>query len=402
MNKYVILTPQIGNMGGGQMFACNKAEYMANLGWDVVICYFTESPILIQKVLKFNRIYCPQISWGVQYYTKNKVKSIVNGITKQINTAPDDEIIVESHLCYLSLWGELVAEKLHAKHIINSFEEDIPQFSSKEISFFEYKLKRWECVNASEKSLKRLFKSYFKDEYNSFSHPTTFYCSNVSTDNVFYSDVNVPDSNSFNILSVGRLNKPYVQEMITEMYRFAVKNSNTNIGLVFIGASPDGSVEKKIMSTFDGLENVKIYLLGYMFPIPLNVIKCANIAIGTSNAVLVTHDQGIPTIAVDAQDCFAIGVYGINTDRKVFRKEEPQTPISFYIEKLFKGELMNNMSSLNNIVVEDHFIDQVEFLNKSTKDDKYYNVYKIHSFLEVMIGVLKKVVSSTLKKIQFR
>ena len=338
----------------------------------------------------------------MQYYTKNKVKSIVNGITKQINTAPDDEIIVESHLCYLSLWGELVAEKLHAKHIINSFEEDIPQFSSKEISFFEYKLKRWECVNASEKSLKRLFKSYFKDEYNSFSHPTTFYCSNVSTDNVFYSDVNVPDSNSFNILSVGRLNKPYVQEMITEMYRFAVKNSNTNIGLVFIGASPDGSVEKKIMSTFDGLENVKIYLLGYMFPIPLNVIKCANIAIGTSNAVLVTHDQGIPTIAVDAQDCFAIGVYGINTDRKVFRKEEPQTPISFYIEKLFKGELMNNMSSLNNIVVEDHFIDQVEFLNKSTKDDKYYNVYKIHSFLEVMIGVLKKVVSSTLKKIQFR
>ena len=126
MKKYVILTPQIGNMGGGQMFTCNKAEYMTNLGWETTICYFTVSPILIEKMLEFKRIYAPQLKWGIQYYSTFQVNNIIKQIVSKLEFSINDEIVVESHLCYLSLWGELIAEKLHAKHIINSFEEDIP------------------------------------------------------------------------------------------------------------------------------------------------------------------------------------------------------------------------------------------------------------------------------------
>lgn len=400
MKKYVILTPQIGDMGGGQMFACNKAEYMSNLGWEVIVCYFTESPILIKKYLEFKRICVPELGWGIQYYTAYQVNNIVKQIAYQIGEDTHNEVIIESHLCYLSLWAELLAEKLHAKHIINSFEEDIPTFTSNAISFFEYKLKRWECINASEKSLKRLFKSYFKEEYNRFNHSTSFFCSNVTVDNNVITDVILPDTNSFNILSIGRLNKSYIQVMLSELLGFAAKYSSTAIGLVFVGASPDGSVEKNILEIFNKLSNVKIYLLGYMFPIPQNVIECANIAISTSNAVLVTHEQGIPTIAVDAMDSFAIGVYGVNTVNKVFRKDEPQIPISEYIEKLYKGEMANTPLPLNNVDKEDHFIEQVKFLSKSKMDGKYYDIHGIYSIFEVMFGIIKRIISSTLKKMR--
>ena len=399
MNKYIIITPQIGNMGGGQMFTCNKAEYMANLGWEVIICYFTNSPLFIKKMLKFKRIYAPQLAWGIQYYAPCQVKNIVKQIVDQIEIDSSNEVVVESHLCFLSLWGELVAEKLHAKHIINSFEENIPTFNSNAISFFEYKLKRWECVNASEKSLRRLFKNYFKEEYNNFNHPTTFFCSNVSADNVVNSDIIVPDSNSFNILSVGRLNKSYIPVMVSELYSFAAKYKSEKIGIVFVGASPDGNVEKDILTKFNSLKNVRIYLLGYMFPIPQNVIRCANIAISTSNAVLVTDEQGIPTIAVDAYDCFSIGIYGINTDNKVFRKGEPKIPISEYVEKLYKKEISYIINSHRNVDKEDPFVDQVRFLSKSQKDGKYFDIYKIYSLSEIVFGIVKKYVSSILKRI---
>lgn len=401
MGKYVILTPQIGNMGGGQMFAFNKAKYMASLGWDVTICYFTESPILIKEVLEFKRIYAPQLGWGIQYYAPYQVKNIVEQIVCQSAIYDNDEIIIESHLCYLSLWGELLAEKLQAKHIINSFEENIPIFSSNAISFFEYKLKRWECVNASEKSLKRLFKNYFKEEYNNFNHKTSFFCSNVSTDNTIPSDIILPDSKSYNILSIGRLNKPYIQVMLSELFNFAVKCSNTNIGLVFVGASPDGSVEKCILAKFKKLNNVKIYLLGYMFPIPLYVLECANIAICTSNAVLVTHEQGIPTIAVDAIDGFAIGVYGINTENKVFRTTEPQIPISEYVEKLYTGKISDRFLSKSNVDNYDPFIEQMEFLSKSKMDGKYFDVYRIYSVFEIVCGIAKRYISNILKMIHY-
>lgn len=400
MIKYVILTPQIGDMGGGQMFACNKAEYMTNLGWEVTICYFTESPILIKKYYDFKRICIPQLRWGIQYYTPYQVNNIVKQIVYQIGIDTHDEVIVESHLCYLSLWAELLAEKLKAKHIINSFEEDIPTFTSNAISFFEYKLKRWECVNASENSLRRLFKSYFKEEYNRFNHSTSFFCSNVTDDNNVTPDVILPDTNSFNILSIGRLNKPYIQVMLSELFGFAEKYSSTPIGLVFVGASPDGSVEKDILDKFNKLGNVKIYLLGYMFPIPQNVFECANISISTSNAVLVTHEHGIPTIAVDATDSFAIGIYGINTYNKVFRKEEPQIRISEYVEKLYKGEMSHMPLSLNNVDKEDPFIEQVKFLSKSKMDGKYFDVHGIYSTYEVMFGIVKRIISSTLKRMR--
>lgn len=398
MKKYVILTPQVGNMGGGQMFVCNKAEYMANLGWDVTICYFTESPVLIKKMLDFKRIYVPKFSWGIQYYTPSQVKDTINHIAAQISSDLQDEIVIESHLCYLALWAELLAEQLHAKHIVNSFEEDIPIFSSNALDFFEYKLKRWQCVNASENSLKRLFKQNFKEEYNQFNHTTYFYCSNVSVDSSNITDLQLPDSSSFNIISIGRLNKPYISVMLSELYEFAIHNKSVNIGLIFVGGSPDGSVENYIKKKFGTLNNVKIFLLGYLFPIPLNVIKSADIAISTSNSVLVTHDQGVPTITVDANDNFAIGVYGINTNRNVFRKDEPQVPIREYIEKLYKREILNTTLSPNQIINENHLLEQVKFLSKSEYDCQYYDVYGIYSFFDISIGIAKRCLACFLRK----
>ena len=73
MKSYIILTPEIGNMGGSQMFVANKAEYLQNQGWNVTICYFRKSKVLISKYHQLHTIYLPFMSWGVPYYSKRTV-----------------------------------------------------------------------------------------------------------------------------------------------------------------------------------------------------------------------------------------------------------------------------------------------------------------------------------------
>ena len=397
MQKYIILTPVIGGMGGAQMFVFNKAKYLVELGWDVVICYTAKIPVLIEGLSEYNSVFVPELAYGIKTYTTTQVKNIITKICDQIHVGLQDNIVIESHLCYLAFWGEAIAEKLRGKHVLNFLEEDVPLFSSKELSFFEYKLKRWECINAAEQSLKRLFKEKFKDEYNQYNHTTTFYCSNVTSDEIDDSKIIIPDSSTFNILSVGRLNKQYIQTMITELYDFAVANNTQNIAIVFVGGSPDGSIERYISSKFSILKNVKLYFQGYMFPIPLRVIKCADVAICTSNSVLVSYEQGVPTIAVDANDNYAIGIYGVNTQNSVFRESEPKVPIGEYVKQIYMGEISYGYNYGCNDQC-DPFRDQIEFISKSSSDYKYFNIHDIYSCFENMLNIIKRLISEILTK----
>ena len=329
-----------------------------------------------------------------------QVRKIIQNISSKMDSCELEEIVIESHLCILSLWGEALAEAMKAKHIVNFLEEDVPSFNKNAISFFEYKLKRWECLNASEQSLRRLFKEDYKEEYNSYNHVTTFYCSNVMEDSPVDPKIVLPDSNSFNILSIGRLNKPYIKTVISEVFDFAEKNKDINIALVFVGASPDGSVEIDILAKSSILSNVKVYFMGYMYPIPLKIIKCADIAICSSNSVLVPFECGIPTISVDANDYYAIGIYGVNTNNTVFRNDEPMIPIGHYVKQLYNGEITSKSSFQNANNDADSFNDQIKFLHKSQIDYNYYNIYDIYSYPEIIVCVIKRLVSYIIKPIK--
>lgn len=390
MKKYIILTPEIGNMGGSQMFVCNKSEYLRASGWNVTICYFTESPILIKQFQSINTVFCPELAWGIQHYTKISVSKIIDKLVNILHCTQKDEIIVESLLCQLAFWGELLSMRVNAKHIINQLEEDIPQYNSEEIKFFDFKLKRRECINASEQSLRRLFKSYYNDGYSQYFHSTSFFCSNV-TDDIEFNDEVLPSSDTFNILSIGRLDKPYIRIIIEDIVCFSKQHTEVRFGLIMVGASPDGIIETEIQNKLRSIKNIQLYLLGYLFPIPTKVVKSANVAIATSNSVKVSYELQIPTISIDANDNHAIGVYMYNTKNTVFRTEEEKVPVDFYLEKLFKKEIVNDMIDYSqSATCIDRFADQMLFTRRESFDIIYYNVQSIYGCIETLIGLLKR------------
>lgn len=366
------------------MYVENKVKYLRQDGWDVHVFYYIYGENYKLPVLKeYMENYIHDFMYSYHYVPKYRRNKILYFISKKVGIA--DEIIVESQLLTLACWGELIAEKLKGIHIVNFLEEQVPHFTEKEFHFFEFKLKRWEMMNAGPKSLKRVFKERLNDELLKYQHPMRFQCSNVVDESVVY-EGSFAESN-YTILSIGRLDKNYILPMVEEIRRFAEQHTDRQTNVFFVGGSLDGSKEKVISEMLAGLGNLNCYIMGYMFPVPSNILKMTDVAIACANSVLVTANYGIPTIVADMNDSYAIGVYGYTTQNNFSRREEPKTDISFWLNEVLVECRYPKHSSLNsdNNDIDEEFDRQVRFLEKSKGNKGYYDVDSIHGRIETII-----------------
>lgn len=388
MKKYVILTPEIGNMGGAQMYVENKVIYLCKNGWEVQVFYYIYGENLkLPRLRQYKDNYIHDFVYAYYYVPSFKRKSILKAIADKVGKA--DEIVVESQLLTLSFWGELIAENLGGRHIINYLEEHVPYISEKEYSFLSFKLKRWEFMNAGPNSLKRLFKERLTEDLLRYQHPMSFQCTNVVDKNIVYDgDFAACD---YTILSIGRLDKKYIIPMVKEIKRFAQQHEEKRMNVILIGGSLDGSIEKDIVERLGGKSNLQCYVLGYMFPVPSNILEMADVAIESANSVLVTAEYGIPTICVDMNDSFAIGVYNYTTINNFARREEPKTDISFWLKEILvecKYPRSHAMKSTHDNMIKE-FDYQMKFVERSIDNTGYYNLFSIKSSKTLFVAHLK-------------
>ena len=395
MKKYIFITSSIGRIGGAQMFVSNKYEYLKKHGWNVDIFFYNSyDQIRIENLKPFSRNYLPELKYPIQAYTKREVETILSRICRDSKA---EEIVVETHLTELAFWGELVAQRLNGIHLLNYLEESIPVFSKREIAFFDFKVRRRECLNASRKSLNRLFKGYYTEEYEKYTFILKTPCSNVvsdAVDNQYHIE-----TADYCLASIGRLDKPYVQPMIAEILQLVKLHADKTFNMIFIGGSPDGKSEVEISNAFKGVRNVRLYMLGYLFPIPGKLLEKVNVSIATANSVLVTANLSIPTIAVDANDFQAIGVYGYDTINATFRKEEPPKKISDVLaEILFTDKFARKQGSSLAAQEEMYkiFAEQENLIETTPRDGKYFDVLSIYPFDVRLLAILKRFIHLTL------
>lgn len=393
MKRYIFLTPSITNMGGSEMYTYNKWRYLSAHGWDVDIYFFNQTGRFMLKDLEIYKDNCiPDLIFRLSYFSKKDQEKILNRILFGVSFS--DEVVVESHLFSLSLWGELIAGKTSGKSILNCMEEDMGQISKKEAQFVEYKLKRHEILNATSKALHRYFGCHYKEEFEQYSHSSMkAFCSNVVTHTVV-SDVAIAKAD-FNILSVGRLEKPYVLPSFVEVRKFVETHRGNSFNMVIIGGDPKGEVEGKIRSVFSGVNNVNIVFLGYMYPIPSNLITMNDVAIASVNSVLVPSNEGVPTIVIDINDYKPVGIYGITTKSKISRSTEPQVTIAELLDDVLIKKLYPKMEPIvsdEEAELEEVFGKQVNFLKMSPNDGVAYPVGDLYSFPLMFINRIKKLI----------
>lgn len=389
MKNYIILTVGIHNMGGTEMYTSNKVKYLKSKGWNVSVFYFLKGDkILLPNLQEYKDNYIPYLQYAYYYFNKQQRNTIISKILQGVLPG---EIVVESHLMAITYWAELIAEKTGAKSILNCLEENISQITKKEAEFFEYKVYRNEVLNGSANSYKRYFGKLYKHAYDEFHNEMIPFCSNVVS---YDKSVDVKIANAdFNLLSIGRLDKPYIENMLRGVKRFVESHTTFTYNLIFIGGSHNGKVEQHVVEMFKGMVNVSVYLLGYMMPIPFELIKNVNVAMATSNSVLVTSNISIPTISYSIDDFMPLGIYGITTMNRLNRENEPVIPTDQLLKEiLIDGKYINAIiKNEETKTIEDIFNPQLEFLNKSPKDHQAYDVMSIHSKFEILIGNFKRI-----------
>lgn len=361
-------------MGGAQMYVENKSAFLRSRGWKTDVFFYTKAERIVLPILSESKDnILPDMAYGYNYVPRIRKKRILKQVKKECGD--EKEIVIESQLVSLSFWGEFFAKELGAKHITNFLEERFIHISMEEAKFLEYKLYNWQFLNAGEKRLRALFRNFYKEEYLNYQNIVSYPCANVLAESAHLDDHF--DSADYTISSVGRLDKYYVLPMFDEILLFARKHDDKAINVIIVGGSPDGTVEVKVKEKFNGISNVRLYFMGYLFPIPKDLLTQCDVSIASANSVTVTASIGIPTISVDMNDSYAIGIYGHTTKNKFTRANEPRTPISQLLEDiLVEGVLKNKKASIIDIEAQEEFEKQLAFLDKSSAVKNYYPVEK--------------------------
>lgn len=385
-NKLIIITSTIGRMGGAQMYVENKVKYFQSKGWEVYVFYFYYAEkILLPGLEAYRENYFPDLQYPIQYIPRCRRNSIIAKI-KNIVKPEGGNVIVESQLISSAYWGELIAKAFNGKNILNLLEEQIPVFSEKENEFFHFKIMRDEIMNAALSRLHSIFKNRFREEYCKHVRNIVIPCANVVAQDV--EDPYQFDCCDYTILSIGRLDKPYIPTMNEEVKKFASMIGDKKINMVYIGGSHDGTKEIEIPRFFDNVKNVNCYMLGYVYPIPQSLIKRSDIAIACANSVLVSANEGVPTIVVDINDYSAVGIYGSTTNNKFKRSTEKIETISSLLMQVLVEQSIKTGINTTDLSSDKVFEEEMSyFLNN--KELRYFDVESIYSIKTKLISRTK-------------
>lgn len=372
------------------MYAANKLAYFESLGWKPDMYYYDYGLVRIEYLKQFEGNYLPELKKPLRSSSKKEINRVLDSVMK--GQGADDEILIECHMPALALWGELIAARSKGKNTIFLIEESLPRFSKAEVDFYEYKIGRKELLSSGEKRLKSILgRRYDAQKYGAYNFNLKPYCNNV----VDYTPVKLPDEISdaeYSIISVGRLDKPYIKPMLDEILVFVKEYNRVHFNLIVVGDDHKFKMSNYIKGLFAEEHNISLFLLGYVFPVPYDWVKIADVSIASSNSILVTADEGIPTIGIDIGDNLPIGIYGQNTNNLWRRKDEPVRSISQWlddilIKKMYTKNLQPNKRGKD---LETHLKAHVDFLESSDQSKEYYDVENMFSIFDNVWFYLKK------------
>ena len=118
MKKYVFLSEDLFGLTGSQRYVNNKCKYLRANGWEVIVFWnYNIAPVVLEHVKCFdNEKYIHhELKFYPSWFSKRERNKILERLASIIGEA--DQIVIESSKLELGAWGELLAKKLHCKHI---------------------------------------------------------------------------------------------------------------------------------------------------------------------------------------------------------------------------------------------------------------------------------------------
>lgn len=363
MKKYIFLTNTIGSVGGSQLYISRKIEYLKTCGWETEVFYADKEEIVIDNLKEFPLNHLQILSVPLGLVSERQKSNVLKCFV------PNKHTIIESHLVGYSLWGEYIANYIGAKHIAYFLCEQFPPLSDGVADFLKFKLKQNLLYGINSKSIPALF----REDFDGTSYGLTAVGCHSSIGGMNSRIEQLPKAD-YTILSLGRLDKPYIPNMVESVRIFAESNKSFKVNLIIIG---DSLFSSKILEPLESVANLHVLMLGSLSPLPQNAFMVSNVAIATAGCVKITSERDVPTIVVDGNDYEAIGVYGYTTFNRLFRNhDEPQQKIADLLEDVLVKKMYTKIGVSK---FEEHELDYSahQAIIDQKFDCQYYELEKI-------------------------
>lgn len=382
------MTSNLHVVGGQQLYVISKAKWLKNNGYRVNIIAAAKGEIYINDLMQYKDNIIEELSIIPHWFNRRKRNNIIEKVIKIIGRV-DDDIIIESSNQTISVWGEIIAKRLDAKHLFFSLQEKNTFRRKSLYEFLIYKLKRGELAGIKEEAFRTVFK------YNWKSVPRLrAYMSNIPED-YEYELLDKLKPARYTIGMIGRLGKPFVLPVIKEINEFVSHHKDDSFNLIMIGGSSNKKNYKRIKSYCEKTDNLNLYVTGFIYPIPLQLIQIPDIFISSAGSSIISAHYNKITISIDSQDYNPIGVLGVTTQNTIYRdSDEPIMKLDDLLaDVLINGKYKQEEINLKVSILNPDYSNHIEFLNKSADTIDYYDFdfdkpkYKVGQFIINCLGV---------------
>lgn len=378
LKKYILICGIANIISGAPIYYKNKIDYLEDKKWNVTVLPINSGTVYINGFEKYNHKNFEFLQYYPFVFNKRKIEEYLQILSDYVlknDTNNFEDIVIETGTDYTAYWGELLAKKINAKHIVVFLDENNAFVNENTYEFFKFKYMRKELACISNQSLSRIFGKYF-DLLDENAHVLTACCSN-SVGNVVSSLIDNIPKGDYVIGSIGRLEKGYVVNIIDSVINFAKMHHEKNFVMCFIGGSDNSEVINQIKKSFSNVGNIKLYITGFLWPIPKDVFECFDVFISGAGSANVSANMDIPTIRMDVINNKPLGIINDVLNETDFTLTNEASIEDYLDYLLLKG---NSIGIKNRITIEeqhkwinDCFDNHITFLDNSTKDKNYFD-----------------------------
>lgn len=398
MKKYIFIENDIHYVGGTQTYVAAKAEYLKTRRWKVFVlfdgkkggkCVFSELDQYVNGGIR--GLYIPP---GSLFHSIEK--SVIGKMLSVVGTEQCDCIVIESGASGFAMWGEILAEKLGAKHICFALCENYksPKFYFTEnLDFFDFKHKRKELAGINDNSLVNLFDGYKEVGVEERYKLTAPRIDNVQdVENIYVDKLIKLD---WNICYFGRAEKPYVKAIIDDLCKLSIKHNDKKIQIIFAGNAD--AMLKYINQKFRNLSNVTLAFLGDLIIIPKKLFQKADVVIAGSGCAEISAYAGALTIIPDPITYRANGVFGYDTLQTTYHEPDVcQMGFDEAVEKVLENKVYANkpINLPKRKTKEEYFDEYFRFIEQSTNIKEYFVKFQKRKKIVIFKRSLKYIAKS--------
>lgn len=370
IGTYIIIC-DIAYISGGPIYCRNKAQYMHEQGWDVIIIPTRNAKSRIEGMNDFSTISFPFINSNPNVFSLKTRAKFIDAICAElhIDRLP---IVIETGTDYTALWGELLSEKLQAKHIVEFEDEYNQHVNNKTFQFYKFKFDRKELACISKEAMKHIFGPFWHiDDSNAVALP--FVCTNVIEDYSSQVLATIPASEHI-IGYIGRTNKPFVKNIVKGVLEFALSHPNMAISFIMFGG-PKTKQSKLIECPIPA--NLHILITDFIFPLPLQDLKKCDVFMAGAGSAVVGVKTGKPTINVDQYTHEPTG-FMVNATSWTFYRCKCGNSIAAHLEQILVHKDIPFMEDFDFTQEHEHIkamlSQHVDFLNRSDSTQEYFPI----------------------------